>query len=195
MKEQRFKAASGMLFIVFALTIGSSSAEPPEPPFTVRDLLNGMHFKSERRELMALGTSAYPEYLRILDDPMRTPVERARILGVASSIESDRSGFHRHAVEALDDDNSGVRYAGIALLQKIGSTRDAARIIARLSDTDKSNVYFAAKTLAIIGGPKEVVAMDAWLSGPVYANDKQLRAQVMKSRSELAERLAKMPKP
>ncbi len=126
---------------------------------------------------------------------MRTTAEQTRILGLVSLIESDRSGFHRHAVEALDGKEFSVRNAGMALLQKIGTTKDAALILARLSDTDKSNVYFAAKTLAIIGGPKEVIAMDAWLSGPVHANDKQLRAQVVKSRGELAERLAKIPKP
>ena len=153
-----------------------------------------MHFNRERRELIALGTAAFPEYHRILNDPMRTPIERGRILGVVSRIECDRSTFHKHAVEALEGEKSYVRASGIALLEKIGSTKDAALIIARLSDSDKSIVYSASKTLAIIGGPKEVVAMDAWLSGPVYANDKQLRAQVMKSRSELAERLAKEPK-
>ncbi len=77
----------------------------------------------------------------------------------------------------------------------IGSTKDAALIVERLSDSDKSIVYAASKTLAIIGGPREVVAMEAWLSGPVYAEDKQMRAQVKKSRDELSERLAKIPKP
>ena len=187
---------SGIFFWLLIFVGKLEAAEPPdEREFCLRDNLNCMHFKAERRELLTLGTAAFPEYLRILDDPKRTPIERARILGVVSCIDSDRSGFHRHAVEALDDEKSVVRCGGIALLQKIGSTKDAALVIASLSDSDKSNVYFAAKTLAIIGGPKEVVAMDAWLSGPVYANDKQLRAQVQKSRVELAERLARLPKP
>jgi|GEM_PF-2696803 len=190
-----------MLVLVIALCVltlvghRALAQQPEEGEISLRDKLNWMQFKSERRELIALGTAAFPEYHRILDDPMRTPVERARILYVVSSVETDRSAFHRHAVEALDDERSVVRSGGMALLQKIGSTKDAALIIARLSDTDKSNVYFAAKTLAIIGGPKQVVAMDAWLAGPVHANDKQLRDQVKKSRDELAARLAKVPKP
>ena len=112
-----------------------------------------------------------------------------------SRIECDRSAFHKHAVEALEGDESYLRAGGIALLERIGSTKDAALIVERLSDSDKSIVYAASKTLAIIGGPREVVAMEAWLSGPVYAEDKQMRAQVKKSRDELSERLAKIPKP
>jgi hypothetical protein len=77
-------------------------------------------------------------------------------------------------------------------MRSIGSAADGPAVVALLSDR-REVAYAAAKTLAIIGGTRELEAMDAWLRGPSQRDD-ELRQHVKLCRDELKERLDKAAK-
>jgi hypothetical protein len=54
---------------------------------------------------------------------------------------------------------------------------------------DKGVVYFAAKNLAAVGGPREVVAMDARLLGVAHRDDAHFRRHLKDCRDALQKRL------
>jgi hypothetical protein len=82
-----------------------------------------------------------------------------------------------------------VRWVAVQLLEQIGTNVEGSAVVALLSDAEKLVAYAAAKTLVAIGGPRELIAMDAWLLGVSHQDDRQLRLHVKKCRDRLAERL------
>ena len=173
-------------------------AGPPSDEREVLDLLGGEEFKEDRQKLVAWGAEAFPIYLGILEHKECTAMEKSRIFSVLRSVKADRSRFLEAVVSALAHENWSLRSSAVQLVAQIGTAKDASPVVALLSDgvepAYQSNCHFAAKTLAAIGGPREVIAMDAWLLGVSYADDKPLRTHVKKCRDELAARLAKEPK-
>jgi HEAT repeat protein len=92
-----------------------------------------------------------------------------------------------------------VRRTAVILLGQIGSERDAARVVALLSDEEWTIPFAAAKALAAIGDRRAPAAMDVWLNSGLHrANAAEYEAQrkhVIKCRDELKERLDKAKKP
>jgi HEAT repeat protein len=154
----------------------------------------------ERRALVAMGEKAFPTYEAILSGPEETSHDVWAVLTVLSSVLGDGKPKHRrfltHATSRLTDSDSAMRASALAVLKRVGSPTEASLVVALLSDEERSIIYNAAETLAVIGGPNEVVAMDVWLRGVSHREDIQLREQVQKCRDELKKRLddAKDPK-
>lgn len=175
-------------------------AQPPADVERVRDLLleEDDSWKDERRQLIQLGEKVFPAFEAILSDPKAKPHQVARIFGVLYAVKADRRRFLEHAVRGLANADSKTRWAAVELLGQIGTPAEASPVVALLSDgnrvADQVIVYSAAKTLAAIGGPREVIAMDVWLLGASHRNDPQLRRHVAQCRDKLKERLDKMPK-
>lgn len=165
---------------------------------TVREWLQLNEFKASRQALVELGTRAFEAYHLILSDPDATDHEVSRIFGVLALVKGDRKPFLEHAVRSLANKDARVRWTAVGLLGAIGGRAEASPVVALLSDGKKPGdivvVFSAAETLAAIGGPREVIAMDAWLLGGSHLDDKKLRAHVKRYRDELAARLAKEPK-
>jgi len=184
-----------------ALSVGLSNVNsmPTHSETTVRNLLNGAEFKEERQKLIAGGEHYFRAYETILTDPKAKTHEVARIFNVIREVKADRSRFLEHAASALAHEDGWVRGSAVQLLADIGSRAVAAPIVALLSDgekvADQVNAYLAAKALAALGGPREVIAMDTWLLGVSHRDDRHLRAHVKKWRDELEKRQVREVKP
>jgi HEAT repeat protein len=60
--------------------------------------------------------------------------------------------------------DKGVRTSAAWLIGRIGSVQEASILVALLSDDDQFVYVAAASALAKIGGPQELIAMDARLA-------------------------------
>lgn len=177
----------------FAHTASGGGDLPDE--YEVRELLRVNEFKEERRALIAFGERAFPVYLRILADADARHDEVGRIFNVVSNVEADRSGFLEYAVAKLADPQFLVRLPAVHLLGQIGSERDAAPVVALLSDERPEASYAAAKTLVVIGDQRALVAFDVWLLTGNHRENGDLRQHVAKCRDKLKQRLEKAKKP
>ena len=202
------RACSSLLLLVclttFACEGGRTDKEPPtdkESPFDVKDVRqvrNTLRVKDydktqemQRRYLIRMGEKAFPAYEAILSDPKSESYEVEGVFGVLVNVDADRRHFIKYAISRFMDTDYGVRWAAVGLLERIGSPAEASPVVALLSDVHTEVVYAAAKTLAAVGGPNEVVAIDVWLRGVSYREDRQLREHVQKRRDELKKRLDK----
>ncbi len=173
----------------------------PELPTidTIRVVLGAIEFKQDRTDLIVLGTKAFPTYEQILNDPKATRDEIGRIFGVLTAATADRSRFLERAVAELVSLDSGVRETAVGLLAQIGSERDTPPVVALLSDGDITVGVAAAAALKMIGGPRDLVALNARLIAsdhkhftPQYqVHHEVLRNHVAKCRDELKQRLEK----
>ncbi len=180
--------------VVLPYGVEESNAMPPNATDTnVRELLNGREFKEERQQLIDMAERACPAFDFVFSDPKANSHEIARVFGVLAQVRVDRRQFLDHAIVGLAHSDASVRWAAVRLLEDIGSSDEASPVVALLSDgekvADKVIAYAAAKTLSVIGGRREVTAMDAWLLGSAHRDDQHLRAHVKKCREELDKRL------
>jgi len=122
-----------------------------------------------------LGTRRlYAAFEVILDDP-REDQETVCLFSTLLSHEGDRSRFVKPAVSRLAHPNPSVRTVALMLLEKIGTQNEATAVVALLSDRDRTVAEEAARALVKLGGPNEVVAMDAWLQGDCRSDDPKFR--------------------
>lgn len=179
--------------IVNAVIVGNqrraAAADGPPTADAVRGLLGGKEGIEEREELIKMGVAAFPAYEEILADPTSRGPSVARLFYILGQIKQDRRRFLPHAVKRLADQHPAVRGSAVELLGQIGTTGDASPVVALLSDAHAPVVHAAAKTLAAIGGEREVVAMDIWLLGPTRRDDGDLRRHVTQCRDQLRKRL------
>ena len=122
-------------------------------------------------------------------------------------MKADRSRFLKTAIGKLVDSDKSVRRVAVSFLGEIGSERDTAPIVALLADEEFTVGVAAAKALSTIGGPRELAALNVWLTVTKpenYSKEWQgsyesLQKNVTKSRDALKARLdeakAKNPKP
>ena len=202
-------AIFGLSFLVFGCSAGKEAiptkgealvATPPNSE-TIKHVRENLGwddveaYTAGLELLKRLGNEqVFPAFEAILAVPTSSDEVRD-ILGVLCDLKGDRSRFVEPAVQALAHPHSTARRNAARLLGEIGSSKEASPIVALLSDDRDSCVSAAAKALAAIGGPREVVAMDVWLLGSSQgAKDKVLRAHVKKCRDELEQRLAKEKK-
>jgi HEAT repeat protein len=143
----------------------------------------------EIQQLIQMGDTVFPAYEAILTDPNSKPTEIAGVLLLLRRVKADRSCFRKYAVSCLTDTRDAVQLDALHLLEVIGSPAEASPVVAMLSDGDISLVYNAARTLAAIGGPNELVAMDLWLRGESHRDDRKTREHVKKFRDDLKKRL------
>jgi hypothetical protein len=150
------------------------------------------------RYLISMGEKVFPAYEAILSDPKSPPVEIAMVFLVMGYVEADRRQFLKHAMARLTSTDSASRRNAVILMKEIGGAAAEASspVVALLSDKEEGIVMKAAETLAAIGAPNEVVAMEVWLRGVSHRDDADLRTHVQKCRDELKKRLedAKDPK-
>lgn len=151
--------------------------------------------KKQWHYLISVEERAFPAYEAILSDPRASYLEVANVFGILCNVKADRRCFIRHVFYRFTDSDYGVRSSALRLLERIGSPAESSPVIALLSDEHTEVGYAAAKTLAAIGGPNEVVAMDVWLRGITYREDRQLREHVQKCRDALKKRLAEKKDP
>jgi hypothetical protein len=187
-----------MLTCLTMLAINSviRAKEPPLDPTDVgqvrsylrKGCQDGLIAVTSNEHLVRMGEKVFAAYEAILSDPKSTSDEIGRAFCVLSDIEADRRRFAKHAVMHLTDADFGSRLNAVNFLGKIGSAADASPVVALLSDRDISLVYAAARTLAAIGDPNEVVAMDVWLRG-VCHRDKDAQKAVQYHRDKLKKRL------
>jgi HEAT repeat protein len=131
----------------------------------------------------------FPAYEGILSDPKSASYEVEGVFSVLYKVKADRRRFIKHALSRFTDSNYHLRWTAVWFLQSAGSPAEASPVVALLSDEHREVGYAAAKTLAAIGGPNEVVAMDVWLRGVSRHDDRKLREHVQKCRDELKKRL------
>lgn len=190
-------------WLVIALPIlpGQEAAFSVRDEVRVRNLLkSGPELNwDELTKSRGLSAAALPFYTRILDDPKEEPSVVARTLLVLTKVKADRSPVLERAVTKLADSDGDIRRNATRLLGQIGGTRDTAPIIALLSDDDVSVGMAAAEAIQAIGGPRDLVALDAWLRvspnkqhTPEYRKQyEKLRDHVEKARDGLKTRLDK----
>lgn len=80
-----------------------------------------------------------------------------------SRAKGDRSRFIQPAVRALGHADLGVRLSAVGLLGEIGSRNEGPALVAMLSNELFCVAPAAVKSLAAIGGPNELIALDAWI--------------------------------
>jgi hypothetical protein len=165
------------------------------PTEEVRALLKGIEFKEQYRNLVSMGTEAFPAYLEILADNGSEPVDVSRIFIILEAIKTDRQQFIEPAIRRLADSNNTVRYRAVRLLSHIGGQAEVTPVVALLADTDPTVSYNAATTLKVISSDhRTVAALDIWLNSGNHSDQKELREHVAKCRDELKQRLAKAKK-
>jgi hypothetical protein len=179
------------LAIVWAVDIleGVAPGQAPSEKY-IRHILSVTEFKQERQELIALGEKAFPAYERILADSEVSAFEAGRIFAVLQSVKADRSRFIEPAVKWLTVPDVKARWPAILLLGKIGSRKDSPPIDAQLWDEDIVIVRAAAETLAVLGGERELTALDIWLGSGSHRTDVDLRRIVRQCRDALQTKVA-----
>ncbi len=145
--------------------------------------------EEKRQYLIQVGEKAFPTYEAILTDPKSESEEIAGVFWIINHVKSDRTRFRKYALERLADPHSYVRDYAVRALKSIGSSAEAPSVVPLLSDEEEYVATAAAETLAAIGGPDEVLAMDVWIRGHSHRNDRQFREHVQKCRDELKKRL------
>ncbi len=176
---------------------------PRTPALKVRYLLYhwgewcGCDWKAieRRRQLAAMGEKAFPTYEAILSDPKATKDNVWKVLSILHDVKADRRRFVKYAVARLRDANVSLRNVAVSLMEQIGSVTEAPAVVPLLSDKEYLIVHCAAKTLAAIGSPRELEAMDKWLRGDKPNENPPLRQHVQKCRDELKKRLAETKAP
>ncbi len=188
------KSSATIICIVCAALLPCVPVASAQSDLSIRNRLGGIEF-DDRQDLIRMGEKAFPAFETILNDPEAKLGEIIRILGLLSDVDADRSRFLEHAVRRTADTIPQIRSNAARLLGKIGTIAEASPLVALLSDKNEVSVNAAATALAAIGGPRELVALDAWLLGVAHADYPQLREHVKKCRTELVERLARRPLP
>ncbi len=195
------------IFIIFTLTAASNFLEKIPNDEMVRSMLVSLEFGEEYTVLVTLNHKVYPNFERILAMRDVNRLEVSRMFIVLANVKGDRSRFLEPAVTKLSDSDNAIRRDSVGLLAEIGSERDTAPIVALLNDEEFTVGVAAAKALSTIGGPRELAALNIWLTVTKpenYSKEWQgsyesLRKNVIKSRDALKERLdkekAQKPKP
>jgi HEAT repeats len=147
------------------------------------------------RKLMLRRDALRPAFEAILANPKSHPTKVSSTFYTLVLTATTGQRFIELAVERLADNTSGVRAGALYYLEHYGSALDTAPIVALLSDSDIIVHHAAAKTLAKIGGPRDIVAMDAWLkSGTAHRKDGDFQRHVKECRDALEKRLKAIPK-
>ncbi len=162
-------------------------------------MLTAIEFKDDRKLLVQHGEKIFPSFERILADRDANSTELTRLFIVLSALKADRSRFLEPAVTKLSHSDKSVRRVAVSFLGEIGSERDASPIVALLADEEFTVGVSAAKTLSTIGGPRELAALNVWLTvtkPETYSKEWQgrydsLRRNVTNSRDALKARLDK----
>jgi hypothetical protein len=173
------------------------SLAQPQPPkkITIEEVrpmvrIDPFERWEEYDTLVALDAAAFPVYDAILADPNHTSNERMHIFVVVAATKADGSRYRELAIKSLSHPDETLRIAAVRLLAKIGSEQDTAPIVALLSDEDHLVVVEAAKTLATIGGWRDLVAFEAWLrKAKARKFDPDWTKGVEKARDALKKRL------
>jgi hypothetical protein len=200
-----------MMIWVARTPAGSTGAQPEVvDKDKIREILNAA-FVFPYGELIAMGEKVFPAYEAILAAPENSR-EVQHIFFTLRQTKGDRRRFVEPALRALTHSNIHVREQAALLLGEIGTNTEASPLVALLSDKDSFVAKAAGKSLAAIGGPREVLAMDVWLRGvpaekpgkqvvdldnekPIEAprrsddTDERLRKRVREYRDELQKRL------
>ena len=201
-----YRAVMTLLFSVLICPCALSNDDIPNDR-AIRLMLTAIEFKDERKLLVQHGEKIFPSFERILADRDANSTELTRLFIVLLAVKADRSRFLESAVAKLSHSDKSVRRVAVSFLGEIGSERDTAPIVALLADEEFTVGVAAAKTLSTIGGPRELAALNIWLTVTKpenYSKEWQgsyesLRKNVIKSRDALKERLdkekAQKPKP
>jgi HEAT repeat protein len=150
------------------------------------------YFRNKQHPLVSLGEKAFPAYVKILEAKDAEPGDICSVFEILVQVKGDRSRFLEYAVNGLADKQFLTRLAAVELLGQIGSEKDAAPVVALLSDERREASFAAAKTLAAIGDRRTVVAFDVWLRSGNHWQDRELLQHVTKRRDELKARLEKV---
>lgn len=170
------------------VTVGPPPAEPPATVREVRNLVNG--YRESFWRLVRMGKRAHPALEAILTHPKVQPHEADRIFSVLSESGAKEPRFVELAIRHLDNSSKGVRASAFIFLSRACGPEECPLLIAGLSDADILINYAAPKALLRVGGPREVVAMSAWLRGVAHRKDAKFRAHVAACRDQLKARLA-----
>jgi HEAT repeats len=150
--------------------------------------------EKKRRYLIRMGEKAFPAYEAILTDPKSPYDSVCGVLCILRYVKADRRCFIKYALARLTDEDFTVRHLALELLGKIGSSTEMPPVVALLSDEQEDIANCAARTLAALGGPNELVAMDVWLNGTSHRANPHLRSYVRECRDKLKKRLDEQSK-
>lgn len=132
-------------------------------PFNKKEaliLIKGYWDVQGAEQLVALGARLLPAFEEILNDPTIPENEQRTVLAFLIEIECDRTRFLGHAVQRLDSKSGDLRRTAVAFIGEAGSQRDASLVTVLLLDRDTTVRLEAARTLAKIGGEREVVVFE-----------------------------------
>jgi hypothetical protein len=173
----------------FSLSGQAGQKKPLEE--SVRTMLGAKEFKDERVELVKLGPKAFPVYHKILAAADSNPTQVSRVFLVLNEVRSDRKQFLELTVVRLADMHDGVRWAAAKFLGQIGSANDASPLVALLNDPEESVALNAAKSLGVIGGQREKLALIIWSKTSNPAMFKELAKEVKNAIKQIDKRLKK----
>ena len=182
------------------LALGLMLAAPPagdgiDPTFRrrVANMLDGDEYK--RDELIQGNKIYYSVFLDLLSADKTDPMIKGRIMNVLAECPGDKKQFLQPALRYLSDTEWVVRHQAVLLIPHVGDREHSAAVTALLFDPDHTIVFAAAKSLALIGGPPEVVAFDIWLAREGKVRHAVLRNHVAEQRDQLKARLDKAAPP
>ena len=124
-----------------------------------RELLNW--FEGEGSDvLIRRGEAAFDDFAEILSDNKAEVKHVERTFSILCNIKADRSRFHDLTLARLGDRRSDIRREAVRFLAHIGSEGDTAPVAVLLLDGETMVRYAAAKTLAAIGGKRDLIVFD-----------------------------------
>jgi HEAT repeat protein len=191
----------GLLLLACARSPAQPAPKAKDARFTTAQVVTMLSASTdttwrEKYKLVEAGRECFPIYDRLLADEKTSGLHRSRIYQVLDLIKDDRSRYVLPAKKDLVNLHSGVRSAAARLLGKIGTERDCSPLVALLFDDSDTVLVSAAESLAQIGGPDEVLAIDAFLrSAAVRGWHPEFLAHISKQRDELRARLARKSNP
>lgn len=147
------------------------------------------------RGLYAAGERAFGAYDAILSDPKSDPYVISGVLSMLMTLKHDRRRFLDLTRRRVIDPNARVRLFAVQLLGGIGTADDTTSLAAFLSDENKFTVQGAARSIAELGGQRDLAALDVWLVAGRGRDNADLRKFVSDCRDRLAKKVERDGKP
>lgn len=176
------------LVVTFSSGISPTLFFPPTES-QVRNYLRFDDFRPIRPWLTLFGDNLFGVYESILKDSECDQISMSRIFVLVREAKGDRQRFVEYAVRGLSRDRLPTRLMAVKLLARIGGQGECPPVVALLADDDFGIVWAAADTLAAIGGPREINAIDVFLVVQKKRLAPDLRKHIEDCRDSMEKRI------
>lgn len=187
------EATSWMLLLHSLLFVSASQAADDAIDlscYKARELLNAYcGVQGCYRELLRRGDKEFPAYEAIFRDKEASPMQIAGAMSMVATVKGDRRRFHAYALRYLSHDAPEVRRGALYLLEKIGTEKDTPKLYPLMKDPGMRVRYTVPKTIAAIGGRRDLDKLNRMLQANTFEDGAHYRAKFETHRDAMKARL------